>query len=283
MNHTQQDQKEEILSKQYDCELCQDRGFTLTKQKQENGDYLDFAIDCECKERKSIMARLKNAMIPEEFVNARFDNYERNTPMQNLLYDATTGYLKEFANIRKTKHNSLGFLAAYGETRLKALPPGQRNETRIKHNSYGIGKTHLQMSAAKWLIHNIKIPTDVKGRERGCRVLCVSDVIFLEDLTAAKMASDGGESFNKLMGAAIDWADVLIWDDLGKAKHTETREGYYYRIINERYKAQKPIIFSSNEDVDTLEDKIGFAASDRLFGMTKNYMYEVEGDSYRTN
>jgi DNA replication protein DnaC len=282
------------LSKQYDCEKCSDKGYIIKRVPDINPNtgeqrrhpktgeplFTDVAVQCECFERKAIESRLKSAMIPEEFQNARFDNYERKKPFQHKMYDAMINYLREFNRIRNTRHNSIGFIATYGESKLKALPPGERNRVRQQHNNYGLGKTHLQMAAAKWLIYNAKIP-DENGHMRGCRVLCISDT-FIEDLSAAKRFNDDGEQFNKLLYTAIHWADVLVWDELGKLKHTETREGLYYRIINERYKMQKPIIFNSNEDADTLEDKIGFAAADRLFGMAKNHLYAVEGESYRT-
>lgn len=37
---------------------------------------------CDCQRKQSEIARLKNAMIPEEFEEARFKNYIRNTDMQ---------------------------------------------------------------------------------------------------------------------------------------------------------------------------------------------------------
>ena len=73
---------------------------------------------------------------------------------------------------------------------------------------------------------------------------------------------------------------MLVWDDLGKSKHTESREEMYYEIINERYKRKAPIIFSSNEDEYTLPEKLGLHA-DRLLGMANDYLIEVEGESYR--
>ncbi len=288
-------QQQDHSLKQYDCPKCSDQGYIIKRvpdMDPETGEqrkhpvtgqllYTDVAVQCECAERKAIQARLKNAMIPEEFKDASFGNYERQKPFQHELYNAMTSYLREFSRIWNTRHNSLGFIAKYGEAKIKALPPGERNRVRQLHNNYGIGKTHLQMAAAKWLIYNVKVP-DGNGGLRGCRVLCISDVTFLEDLAAAKKLNDDGERFNELLYSAIHWADVLVWDELGKAKHTETREALYYRIINERYKMKKPIIFNSNEDADTLEDKIGFAAADRLFGMAKNHLYAIEGESYRT-
>ncbi|WP_255446657.1 hypothetical protein [Bacillus sp. SH5-2] len=41
--------------------------------------------DCECKAQRVLERRLKNAMIPEEFTDARFDSYKRETDEQKLL------------------------------------------------------------------------------------------------------------------------------------------------------------------------------------------------------
>ena len=49
---------------------------------------------------------------------------------------------------------------------------------------------------------------------------------------------------------------MLVWDDLGKSKHTESREEMYYEIINERYKRKSTHHFSSNEDEYTLPEKL---------------------------
>ena len=73
---------------------------------------------------------------------------------------------------------------------------------------------------------------------------------------------------------------MLVWDDLGKSKHTESREEMYYEIINERYKRKAPIILVQMKmNIPYL--KIGFAAADRLLGMANDYLIEVEGESYR--
>lgn len=274
-------QERENSSKQFECEKCQDLGFIITQRKSESGYYTDVARPCECRERKALAARLKNAMIPDEFQGARFDNYQITNRTQEILYNGMVDYIKNFDAIRSEKQNSLGFMAIIGEQKIKQLPYEQRKIYREQHNNYGLGKTHLTIAAAKWLIKNARVP-DQYGGTRGCRVLCIQDVNFMEGLSAAKTLGDGGAEFNKQIDLAINRADVLVWDDLGKSKHTETREAAYYRIINARYEARKPIIFTTNEDADTLEDKIGFAAADRLFGMAKNYLYAVEGESFRT-
>lgn len=266
-----------------DCQKCGDRGYVFERQPSKNPKikYVDVAIECECLERKSLMARFKNAMIPSEFENARFDNYVRETPVQLTLYNAMIDYLKIFNEIRDSKVNSIGFIAEVGESKLKALPPGERNKMRQANNSYGLGKTHLQVAGAKYALKHFKVIDKHTGRTRGIRVLCIQDVNIMAEIQNAAFLNDNKKRLNELLHDLCT-CDILVWDDLAKSKYSEFKEDMYYKIINERYLRNLPIWYTSNEDLDTLEDKIGFAASDRLFGMSKEYLYLVKGKSFRT-
>lgn len=247
----------------------------------------DVGRPCHCVRRKGLKNRFRNALIPSEFENARFDNYEKYDETTKTLFNATQDYLKSFNSImgKKQEYNSLGFIAILGESRIRIMQGEGRYVAKEKHNNFGLGKTHLQIAAAKWILNNIRIrdeiaPGQLSAFDRGCNVLCISDITFMDDLIGAMMAGDGGESLNKILYSAIN-ADVIVWDDLGKAKWSETKEGLYYRIINERYNNKRPIIFSSNEDEGTLSEKIGYAAASRLFGMCGDRLYAVEGNDYR--
>ena len=73
---------------------------------------------------------------------------------------------------------------------------------------------------------------------------------------------------------------MLVWDDLGKSKHTESREEMYYEIINERYKRKAPIILVQMKmNIPYLKNWV--CSADRLLGMANDYLIEVEGESYR--
>jgi DNA replication protein DnaC len=178
-------------------------------------------------------------------------------------------YLRDFDAIHAQQSNSFGSIASFGEQRLREIRhPDRRAEMKQRHNNFGLGKTHLQVATAKELI------------KRGYATLIVSDVTMMDEMSRSKAYSDEGEEFQRLLGAAIH-AKVLVWDDIGKSKITETRKDLYYQIINERYKTKRPIIFSSNEDQETLTEKIGDAAASRLFGMAKGRVFAVEGPDYR--
>lgn len=214
-------------------------------------------------------------MIPEEFTHANFENYETPAAVQKEMLALTKEYRSLFKIIkdgdkkeRVMPSANFGFLAVFGEQRLKEMPAAERAALKQKHNNYGIGKTHLQMALAKQLI------------KEGFRVLAVSDVTFIEELMQAKKMDDGGETYNHLLTGALT-ADVLIWDDIGKVNWTEPRERMYYTIINERYRKQKPIVFNSNEDRGTLADKIGYAAASRLIGECGEHLLEAEGIDWR--
>jgi DNA replication protein DnaC len=257
-----QKQPEKPGEDEYECSRCKDNGYIIYKNEQG----YDVARECSCLEQKRLRARFKNALIPEEFKNARFDNYIQQNDVQKRLYHTTIEYLKNFKT--SSNKNNLGFIAVFGEQRIRELPGSQRSEAKVKHNNFGLGKTHLQIAAAKWLM------------KQGYSTLVVSDVSFMDELVQAKRIDDEGETLARLLWSA-NRVDVLIWDDIGKAKWSETKENFYYQIINERYKNQKPILFSSNEDKGTLSEKIGFAAASRLFGMCGPYLLEVEGEDFR--
>lgn len=243
-----------------ECPKCKDVGFILNGWE---------AVECSCLKQKKLERRMKNAMIPDEFQDCTFDNYKVTSKLQNVMKTGILSYLKQFDQIKDEKENSFGFIAVYGEKRLKEIKNQQkRTELKRKHNNFGLGKTHLQVAAAKELI------------KRGYQTLIISDVMFMEELSQARAIDDEGEQLNKLLGSVIH-VPVLVWDDIGKVKTSEFRLGMYYHIINERYRNRRPIIFSSNEDMETLAEKIGDAAASKLFGMSKPFLYEVEGEDYR--
>jgi DNA replication protein DnaC len=260
------------LGADHECPICKDTEFIFYKDDQG----YEFAKPCECRERRAWKRRFKQALIPNEFVHANFENFKRVNEYQQAMYQMTIDYLSEFSVIKQedgTKkkimpNKNLGFIAVVGEQRLRELPTGERAEAKRQHNNFGVGKTHLQIALAKRLIKD------------GFNVLVVSDVTFMDELIQAKMMNDEGETLDRLLYSAIH-ADVLVWDDIGKAKWSEAKEALYYQIINERYRKQKPIVFNSNEDRGTLSEKIGYAAASRLIGQCGPYLLEVEGEDFR--
>jgi DNA replication protein DnaC len=62
-------------------------------------------------------------------------------------------------------------------------------------------------------------------------------------------------------------ADVLLVDDLGAAKATEWTEEVNYRLINHRYEAERPTLFTSNVRPSELGAALGDRVASRLTEM----------------
>lgn len=74
-------------------------------------------------------------------------------------------------------------------------------------------------------------------------------------------------------------ADLLVLDDLAAYKHTPWREDITCEIIDSRYVQKKPLIVTTNCNLDELQKIIGDRAHDRLIEMC--LMVENTADSYR--
>lgn len=287
-NRLQNQEQHKPSGTDYDCPICKDTGVVIVKQGNDidgnkiideydfHGEHIVIWKDnpvygeCECVTKERLMNLFKNSMIPDEFKGAQFTNFRQDFQWQKDMYQWMTDYLKEFESIKNSENNSFGFIAVYGEQNIRELSTAaDKARAKAQHNSFGIGKTYLEVAASKRLL------------SRGYSVLVISDAVIMDDLTQAKQMNDGGERFRQLMNG-MQHTDVLVWDDLGKANPTKAKENIYYQVIDGRYRQRKPIIFSSNEDKVTLAERIGQATADRLLkGMAYRRVYEVEGPSQR--
>src|SRR5690625_3807397 len=76
-----------------ECKSCNDTGMLfeivqeeLTLKNQEpRMVWKDVGRPCHCLKEKSLKSRFKNALIPDEFKNARFDNYVLENEAQKTL------------------------------------------------------------------------------------------------------------------------------------------------------------------------------------------------------
>jgi DNA replication protein DnaC len=279
-NHSEKSQQQKQSGTDYDCPICKDTGLVKIKEGAEieknvqypNGEwkYTPVYGDCRCVTKARMDRLFKESLIPDEFQEAQFINFRHDEPWQKDMYQAITDYLKDFESIKDGKSNSFGFIAVFGEQNIRNLSTlADKSQAKADHNNFGVGKTHLQVAAAKRLL------------KQGYSVLIVSDAVLMDELTQAKMMNDSGERLRQILNGA-EQVDVLVWDDIGKAKPSEAKESLYYQIIDSRYRSRKPIIFSSNEDKATLAERIGYAAADRLInGMACDRCFDIEGPSQR--
>lgn len=246
----------------YECSVCQDREYIIEENVAKK--------ECVCKARKQAeriakkMQETRSSIIPVEFFDATFQNFRRNEDWQKIMWQKAVDYVMHFELIQGRNKHSFGMVAQVGESELITKPIRERMKLLEQKNSYGIGKTHLSVAIAKVLM------------DKGYNVMIVNDAEFLEDL--AEFRVHNITAFRELIDHAKN-VDVLVWDDLGKANPSEFTVRTVYRIVDERNRMRRPIIFSSNESLDTLDVRLLPATMSRLIGMTE--LLEVRGEDQR--
>lgn len=152
-------------------------------------------------------------------------------------------------------------------------------------NVYGVGKTHLVTALAAKII--------MEARETATRVgynikLWQCPVYFT---TEPKMLARIRQTYNRDEGETEEdiylellRVPLLIIDDIGKVRPRDPSHllRVYFRIIDDRYNDEKPVIITTNLNLEELEAHIGGACADRLREMCgKNGFIKMGGKSYR--
>lgn len=205
-------------------------------------------------------------MIDKRFINCRIDNYRCINSTQQEMKEAALQYLAWALTKEETDLNSLGYVAKVGESVLNSITdPITRTREKENHNSFGLGKTHLTSAVAMELIRN------------GLSVLAVKDDVIMTKLMDSKRSGEG--EYEHLINTLIN-VPVLLWDDIGKSNSSEPKRAAYCSIFDGRDRLQKKTMYSTNEDLISLTDKIGDGAASRLLGMTR-HLVKCEGEDWR--
>lgn len=145
----------------------------------------------------------------------------------------------------------------------------QKGEGLFITGGYGVGKTHLAAAIANYLISN-EIATVIFGNVTtllGRIRHTYSDVSQYEEEQVMKELYD---------------VDLLIIDDLGKEKPTEWVEEKLYTVINERYENYRPIVVTSNLELEEIEQRLencGGAIVSRIIEMCRGI--KIVGPDFR--
>jgi DNA replication protein DnaC len=207
-----------------------------------HGETKEFMVDvwkaCECKEARSIERTFKTSKITTEFLTKNFESFDSsNRPsIVKSAFQMCRIYADNFDRIREEKQNSICLLG-----------------------NPGSGKTHLLMAVANSLMEkNIKVlyfPW-VEGFNE-----------IKDDLTLTE------ERVNRMQKV-----DVLFIDDMWKGRKDPTpfQLEQAFAIINYRYMEKKPVLISSEKDIDQMcafDEAIG----SRINEMCKDFRVIFKG------
>lgn len=146
---------------------------------------------------------------------------------------------------------------------------------------YGVGKTRLACALMRELINAWKEDArDVSPY----RFWGMPDVI----VAIQQGQRFGSEKSSQDVYQELASARLLILDDVGKEAKRDSAD-IYYKIINDRYNSQLPIVLTANLHPSkawkvgglTLEDVMGNASVSRLKEMCKGFILEIKGEDRR--
>lgn len=230
------------------CPICDGTGWTVVER---NG--LTGAQRCTCAAQSRVASLRDATNVPPKYENASLDNFQ--IPQENPI--ARAGLGKVLMQVRSF---------------VREFPAADRPGLLLVGDT-GTGKTHLAVAALKAIVE--------KGHEG-----LFYDFQNLLDRIRSGYDPASGTSDRAAYRNAMD-AEVLLLDDLGSHRVTEWVEDTVTSIITYRCNHQKPLIATTNLEIDdtgqvayttaggtqvhrkTLGDVIGARARSRLFEMCR--------------
>jgi DNA replication protein DnaC len=204
-------------------------------------------VRCDCWRERASKQALAQANVPPRYAACEFSNFV-TYPNPRLLkaVESAKRFAEKFPAVEKG-------LLIIG-------PPG-------------IGKTHLALAALKQVVRT----TAAHARYYDTRSLLIKIRSTYNSLTrTAEM---------DVIRPVMD-AELLVLDDLGAERLTDWVEETMNAIVNTRYNAKLPTIFTSNwedtpgtDDMNSLHVRVGFRLHSRLSEMCE--FLEFDGPDYR--
>jgi DNA replication protein DnaC len=199
----------------------------------------EYAAIEQAQNKQKIQKIMRFACIPARYANASLKNFEQLPGTQAAFREALK-FIKD-----QTWKKGQGLLF-YGVTK-------------------GNGKTHLAAA-----IYNTISAMDVMS-------LFLVTTEFLDRIKATYSGRDKYTEADILYWVAE--ADVVVLDDLGAERLTDTNQELIYKIVNKLYNARKSLVVTTNVDVENMESNIGDRVHNRLLEMC--LWVENKGWSYR--
>lgn len=191
--------------------------------------------------QKRLERIIDNSLMDEEFKNCTFESWDFSLGSNKKMFEIGKRYADNF---QKCKDENIGLLI-YG-------PPGN-------------GKTFLSACITNELIKKLT------------PVVCVSVIGLLQRIqkTFSKFEKEGVET----VLSSLDNAELLILDDLGTEKMSDWSISVIYQIIDSRARLKKPLIITTNIDLEEIKERYDRRTYDRIIELCTQI--KNEGSSIR--
>jgi DNA replication protein DnaC len=182
----------------------------------------------ELQHKREIEARFSLSSLGERFSNATFDSFEARPGTEKALE-----YAKTYAST----------FPAYGADGLMIW------------GAHGNGKSHLAAAVAH------------KVQEKGYTLVFQTMPELLDRIRGTFRNGKNTETEKDIM-TALQTCDLLVLDDIGAEKVSDWVQDVLFRIVDDRYRRKKPILYTTNLQPSELKDKIGPRIFDRTMETT---------------
>ena len=210
-------------------------------------------VSCRCRAEAQRKEELREQQEKEMAVISAL---KKQSLMDERLRSAT------FAAFRTTKDNAwnLKLCRRFAEHFDEML---EKNQGLLFYGDVGTGKTFAAACIANYLL------------ERRVPVVMTSFVKLLDSMRSFR---DEDESTI----AKLNKAKLLVIDDLGAERGTDTALEKVYNIVDSRYRAERPIILTTNLSMEEMKENLDIRYTriyDRIFEMC--YPMQFKGLSWR--
>lgn len=176
--------------------------------------------------RRQLRQRISASLVPEKYLTRSFENYRAETDAQQRALEISQRFANHFSQFKRT------------------------GAGLIMTGRPGTGKTHLACAIANQLV----------GAGSSVLFITVSKMIRKIRETYRR---DSAHTEQQIIDSLRD-VDLLIIDEVGIQRGTESEEHLLFEVLNERNAVFGPTIILSNLTVEEIKAYVGERALDRL-------------------